>query len=330
MKKYCLLAIVLLMPVVVAAAKAPDSSPLHLIKAIPLPDVKGRIDHMDFDPTTGRLFVAALGNNSVEVMDVTNGSRIQSIDGLNQPQGVLVLPERKLLLVTNAGDGTVRIYDSRTYAPAGATGFSSDADNVRYDREGKLVYVGYGEGAIGILDAGHLQQIGDIPLAAHPESFQIESAGKRIFVNIPKTRRIAVLDKNSRSVLTEWTAPNGCSNFPMALDEAGGRLFAGCRNPGRMAVYDTGSGKAITEIPVADDADDIWYDAARRRVYISCGAGVVQVFQRKDSDGYTLLASISTARGARTSLFAAGESRLYVAVPSQKNRPARILVFSIP
>ncbi len=327
MKKYAGIVISLLLPVVFLSAYA-DPTHLRLVRTIPLPGVKGRIDHMDIDTGRELLYVAALGSNSLEVIGLRKGDRVQRIRSLDEPQGVLVIPERKLLFITNGGDGTLRVYDSDSLAPVKTIQFSSDADNIRFDEASGQVYVGYGGGAIGVVDSKSLKRTGDIPLGGHPESFQLERNGQRIFVNVPSVGHITVLDKTRRSVVASWPVPGACNNFPMALDEDEKRLFIGCRHPAKIIVYDTGNGKQLSDFPIAGDADDIFFDPLRRRIYVSSGAGLLQVFEAKERDRLSLVENIVTRRGARTSLFVSKQGLIYVAVPPSQNRQAEICIFS--
>ncbi len=306
-----------------------EANPVRLIRTIPVPNIKGRIDHMASDAPGKRLFVAALGNNSVEAIDLGEGKSIKSIQGLKEPQGVLVIPELNLLLVANGGDGVLNIYNSESLAPVMAIRFSGDADNIRYDQAAGRVYVGYGEGAIGIVDAKSLRRIGDIALLGHPESFQLETKGQRIFVNVPTAGKIVVLDRTKQSAIGEWPVEGSCSNFPMALDEEGKHLLVACRHPAKIIMYDTDTGKKVSSFPIADDADDLYFDAARKLVYVSCGAGVLQVFRQAPDGAYSLSQEIPTGTRARTSLFSPEQSRLYVAVPRSGRKSAEIQVFSV-
>src|SRR5258706_14599533 len=81
---------------------------LRLEKTIELPEVQGRIDHLSVDVNGQRLFVSALGNNTVEVIDLKVGKRLKTIRGLQEPQGVLYVPAADRLYVANAKDGSVR------------------------------------------------------------------------------------------------------------------------------------------------------------------------------------------------------------------------------
>ncbi len=308
---------------------AEGTGAVRLISTIPVPGVKGRIDHMAFDPTGNRLFVAALGNDSVEVIDLKEGKRVKSIHGLRAPQDVLVVPEQHLLFVANGGDGMLSIFNDASFVLLKTIRFPSDADNLRYEGLSGRVYVGYGNGGIGVVDARNLERAGDVALPGHPESFQIETRGARIFVNVPSAGKIVVIDKDRKAAIAEWPVPGSCSNFPMALDENGNHLFIGCRHPARVLVLDTGSGKQVAEFPIADDADDIYFDSVRQRIYVSCGAGVLQIFQQTAAGSFTSKETIPTGPGARTSLFVPEHSRFYVAAPLTGQKPAVIQLFSV-
>ncbi len=309
------------------AVYAVETDRLRLINTIALPDVKGRIDHMALDQATNRLFVAALGNDAVEVIDLGSGKSIHSIRRLKEPQGVLAIPEQHLLFIASGGDGTLKVFNEESLAPVKTVQFSADADNIRYDRQEGHLYVGYGEGAIGIVDAKNLEPVGDIPLPGHPESFQLEKRGGRMFVNVPSAGKIVVVDRAKKSTIAEWLVPGSCSNFPMALDEEGKRLLVGCRHPAKIIVYDTATGKQVSEFAIAGDADDIYTDSVRKRIYVSCGAGVLQIFEQT-SGTYAPVGNIQTGPGARTSFFGPEQSRLYVALPRSGNKSAEIRVFS--
>jgi len=316
-------------------------SSLALIQSIPIPNVNGRIDHMAVDITGGEklLFVAELENNSLDIIDLNAGRRIHSIDNglLNEPQGVVFIPEFGRIFVSNGQDGSVDVFDVKSFnlnknikLPSG------DADNIRYDPNNRLIYVGYGEGSLGIINATNDDIVGDIKLPAHPESFQVEEANKsseshykRIFVNVPDSNSIVVVDKQKGIILTTWSIPNAQNNFPMALDEANHRLFIGTRDPAKLIVFDTDSGKVVSSQNIAQDPDDIFYDAAEKRLYVSCGEGFINIFQKQDANHYNPIGSIPTAPGARTSLFVPELNRFYVAVPHQGSIESEIRVYKV-
>ncbi|HLY60102.1 MAG TPA: hypothetical protein VKV95_05005 [Terriglobia bacterium] len=300
---------------------------LRQVQTIPLPHVEGRIDHMGVDVQGERLFVAALGNNTVEVLDLRANKWATRITGLKEPQGIVFVPRENKLFIANGGDGALRIFDGTTFKLLTTAQFSSDADNVRYDAGQNQIFVGYGEGALGLLDAATGRKLADIPLQGHPESFRLEESGTRIFVNVPSAdHSIAVLDRVKRSMIATWTL-EAQANFPMALDETGHRLMVVTRRPPRLIVLDSQSGKVVASEPVVGDADDVFYEAAHKRVYISGGEGFIDVFEQRDPDHYAPIAKLPTAAGARTSCFVPELNRLYLAVPHRGNQMAEIRVY---
>src|SRR5438552_4348281 len=261
---------------------------LKLTKTIPLPGVKGRFDHFAADVQSKRLFVAALGNNTLEVIDLAKGKRLKSISGLHKPTGVVYLPEVNQIGVANGDDGTFKLFDGASYELLNNLSGLDDADNVRRDPKTKLIYVGYGGGALAILDSTGQQRVGEVKLPAHPESFQLESNGSHIFVNVPDAKQVAVINREKRDLSAKWPMEKCQANFPMALDETNHRLFVGCRRPARLVAFDTGTGKSVTDLAISGDTDDLFYDAALKRIYISCGKGFIVVIDQRDPDHYHL------------------------------------------
>jgi DNA-binding beta-propeller fold protein YncE len=314
--------------VITIEAQTQESSALRLVQTIALPEVEGRIDHMAVDITSRRLFIAALENNSVEIVDLNASKHFKSIPGLHEPQGISFIPEFNKLLVANGKTGACDILDGSSFDRIKSVKFSDDADNIRYDASGQRVYVGYGKGGLGIIDAKNGNHVGDIRLDAHPESFQLEKSGPRIFVNLPESKKIAVVNRETRTVIATWATAGAAANFPMALDETHHRLFVGFRKPAKLTVFDTASGKSLANLDTVGDADDIFYDAARQRIYIAGGDGFLSIFQQLDPDHYEPVTRIPTAAGARTALFVPELSRLYLAVPHHGSQRAEVRVYS--
>jgi len=300
--------------------------PLRLEKTIELPDVQGRIDHMSVDVAGGRLFVSALGNNTVEVIDIKAGTRIKTIGGLQEPQGVLYVPSSDRLYVANSKDGSVRIFDGTSYAALKTLDYGDDADNLRYDSDHKRVYVGYGSGALAEINEDG-NKVDETKLDAHPESFQLEKDSPRIYVNLPKSRKIAIVDRDRRTILATWPLGMMLANYPMALDQADQRLFVITRYPARLLVFDTSTGKTVQRLSAVGDSDDMFYDKASKRIYAIGGEGAISVFAQLDRDHYTESARIITVKGARTGFFSPELDRLFLAVRRQGTQPAEIRVF---
>ena len=286
------------------------------------------MDHLTLDATGRTLFLAALGNNTLEVVDVRAAKRVRQIEGMREPQGVVLIPESNTVVAAGGEDGKCRFYDQSLNVVATVDGLA-DADNVRYDAERKHVYVGYGTGALAVIDARTVKKIADIPLDGHPESFQLESKGRRIFVIVPSAHHVAVIDRERRSVIATWPMTEAEQNYPMALDEANHRLFIGCRKPARLVMLDTASGKVLENMASCGDADDVFHDAASGRIYLSGGEGCISVFEPSASKTMTEIERLPTAPGARTCLFVPQTRTLFLAVPHRGDQQAEIRVFQI-
>jgi DNA-binding beta-propeller fold protein YncE len=315
------------------AEEKSGQTPLVLTGAIPLPNVQGRIDHFGFD-AKGRVFVSALGNNTLEVIDTSAQRDVHTITDVPTPQGVVFSPETNKLFVASA-KGKLYVYDGASFVLLTSVDFGGDADNLRYDAATKQVYIGYGEddaGAIAVIDAKTNKRLDDVKVGAHPESFQLEFSGPRVFVNLPDTKEVAVVNRKTHEV-RKWQMTLG-GNFPMALDEADHRIFVATRSPARLVVLDADSGHMVATLPSVQDADDLYFDAERKRIYVPGGEGYISVFQQRDPDHYDLIVKIQTAVGARTAGYFGkmgkkGFDRLYLAVPARAGRQAEIQIYTV-
>ena len=312
---------------VVCYQASSGQTPLTLVGAIDLPGVEGRIDHLAVDAAAQRLYVAALGNNTVEVLDTKARTHVKRLPGYHEPQGIAVLPDTKLVAVANGQGEGVQLVDASDYRSVKSVRLGDDSDNVRYDMADKRLFVGFGGGALAAVNPADGRVGGEAKLAGHPESFQLERSGSRIFVNVPTADQIAVVDRGALKVVATWPVVSAKSNFPMALDEPNHRVFVGCRRPAKALVYDTASGKELTSFDIVGDTDDLFYDAARKRLYISGGEGFVDVFQEQEANRFARTAHIATAAGARTSLFVAEQARLYLAVPHRGSQKAEVRIY---
>jgi DNA-binding beta-propeller fold protein YncE len=308
-------------------ASAQPDSPLRLVRTIALPDVQGSIERMAVDLKEQRVFVAARDNNSVEVVDLKSGTRTHRITGLSEPQGIAYVPRLNRLLVTNRGDGTMGLFEGRSFGLVSSIKVGDHLGNVRYSSSVKRAFVGYGEGAISTIDPASGKILGTVALSAHPEGFEAEKTGSRIYVNVPGASEVAVIDRIKREVVGRWPLAAFRSNFPMALDEAHGRLFIGTRQPERLVVLDTKSGRMIADFLCSKDAGDLFFDPASGRIYLSCGEGFVEVFEQRSADMYFHVATIATAPGAGSSLLVPEWRLFFVSVPPQHDSAASLMVY---
>jgi len=303
---------------------------LELQKTIALPGVKGRIDHLAINLKDQTAYIAALGNNTVEVADLKNGKDIYSIKGLHEPQGVGYIPQTQELFVANGGNGECYFYNAHTYEKTATVRLPSDADDMSYNSLAHKIYVGYGGGGIAVIDAISHEKVADYPLPAHPERFQIDAGNHRIYVNVPDADRIDVIDMGKNKIVDVWknallSLPK--FNFPMALDTVHNRLFVGYRLPPKLIILDTRSGKKIASLNIAGNSDDIYYDYQTNRIYVSSGGGSISIFAQKDADTYRKIANILTRNGARTSLLVPEWHLYLLAERTTGNKQARLLVY---
>lgn len=306
----CLLALLWTLPGKIQAAD--PELPLVLERTIPLPGVSGRVDHMAVDLRRGRLFVAELGNGTVDVVDLAAGKAIHRIAGLKEPQGVGYSPQADVIAVASAGDGTVRLFKGEGFSPMGMVSLGEDADNIRVDSRSGQVFVGYGKGGLAVVDPISRSVVSRARLPAHPEGFAIDVATHRAYVNVPDAHQIGVVDLATGRQTATWQVPGLRASYPMALDETQGLLATASWDPAQLVLLDTANGAVKANVETCGDADDVFFDAKRRRIYVTCGDGLVDVLQG-DAAGYHLLAHIPTHSGARTSLFVPELDRLFVA-----------------
>ena len=338
-----------LLAAIATQARGQESWPLRLVQTIPMPNVHMRMDHLGVDVQGKRLFAAALGDNqnTVEVIDLEAGKRIFSIPGQIKPQGVFYSEDFKKVFVANGGggasivtgQGAVKIFGGRTFKLLASLPMGIDADHVGYDPATKYLYVGYGDtksGALGIIDTRTNKHVGDIKTQAGPGGIMVEEGGPRIFVRFRGTADLGVVDRKKREQVATWPVKGTNGSYALTYDEANHRLFDTTRNPPLLIVFDTESGKEVARLESVNGIDDVWYDAAHKRVYATGGRapggdafvdGYVAVYQQKDPDHYELMAKVPSQFGACTSKWVPELNRLYVSAPGVGDRQATILVF---
>ncbi|PYX62761.1 MAG: hypothetical protein DMG74_19575 [Acidobacteria bacterium] len=312
--------------------------PLRLVQTISIPNVKGRLDHMDVDVNGKRLFFAGLENGTFEVVDLEAGKWVRSIPGFKKPQGALVVSEFNKVFVASGDDGMLRVFRRDTLELLDAIHLEPGPNRVVYDPKSELVYVGYGGkdagkdyGAVGIIDARNNKLVGDIRVVAHPSELLLDRAGRTLFVFISIANQLQVIDTDKRKVLSTWPVT---SQHPgdAAFDESTSRLFIGTHTPPEMIAMDSKSGKEVAHLPTAAGMDGVYFDSLRKRVYVSGGrdlpAGFVYVYQQKDADHYEMIGRIPTRGGAGTSFWSPELNRYYVAAPATDQKEAAILVYA--
>lgn len=310
----------------VALTQTPPAEPLVLQAKIPLGDVRGRLDHLAVDLNRQRLFVAELGNDTVGVVDLKKRGVALTLAGLQEPQGIGYVASTDTLYVANASDGTVRLFQGAELSPAGRIELGDDADNVRVDEAAHEVWVGYGSGALAVIDTASQRKIADVPLKAHPESFRLEASGQHVFVNVPDAHEIAVVERSARKQITGWPDGSLSANYALALDPAHQRVLAVFRQPPVLGAFQAADGKRIATVELCGDSDDAFFDGKRGLVYVICGAGYVDVLEVR-GETYRRVSRVTTLSGARTGLFVPELDRLFVAARARGSTAAAVWEF---
>ena len=314
-------------PLLAPSVASAGTQPLVLERTIPLPHVFGRIDHMAIDLARKRLIIAELGNGSVDVIDPGSGALVHRFDGIKQPQGLAYLPGLDLILVASGGDGSLEFSGGGDCSHRGSVPLGEDADNIRIDPGNQIAIVAYGNGGLAIVDTAHQALRRSIALPAHPESFQLDPHATRVYVNIPDAGQLAVVDLAAGRQVAKWQVRGLAENFPLAIDATGAELAVVFRSPPRLVLLDSHTGKVLGRYPTCTDGDDASFDSGRKRIYVSCGEGVVDVFG-ESAAGTRHVARVPTLPGARTSLFVPELDRLFVAARAgELGTDAAILVF---
>jgi hypothetical protein len=310
-----------------AAVPAGTQQP-SLVATIEMPGVEGRIDHLALDAARQHLFVAALANDTLEVLDLRAG-QVLAHRALGEPQGVLYLSDLDRIAVTSGEHGTLELLDGATFEPRASVALGPDADNLRYDPRAARLYVAYGEGALGVVDAKTAGVLGRIELGGHPEAFVLDPEHARAFVNVPDRKEVAVVDLQALTVRERWPLATHAANYPMTLLEGDGVLALGCRTPPGLLLHALEGGSGFESLELSGDVDDLFFDRAHGLVYAACGAGFLDVFERTTPAKLRRRERIPTSDGARTCLFVPEEKRLFVACP-KRERAARVLAFRTP
>ena len=305
-----------------------------LQKTIALPDGTGKFDHFAFDMNANRLFIAATGNHSIEVLDLNSGKVNEMLTGLGKPHGLAWISESGRLYAADGSQGDLKIYEGTPLQLVKSVKLSEDADDMVYDAKSKLLYVGHGGGGaaspagVAVIESTNHTVVTNLPVANHPEGLEIDNAKDRVFVNIAGAAEIAVIDGATHNQTASWKLTRAKDNVPLAYDEEHQILFVACRTPARLLVLDGRSGKELADLPSDSGADDIFYDAELHRIYLIAGAGAIDVYEIDANKTVRSLGVVPTSAGAKTGLFVPSQHALYVGAPATGTKQAEILLYS--
>ncbi len=293
---------------------------LELVQTIPLKGKPGNLDHLALDSKRDRLLVANKANNTLDVVDLKAGALFKQVPNQTGIQGIAYAADLDRIFVGLGTNGLCNVLDGESYKAVKTIKFADDCDNVRYNPKTHLTYVAHAEKSLGVINAKTNALKADIKLPASAESFQIEEKRPRICLVTPSPCQIVVIDTEKNEIAATYPVKLASEAHPIALDEANHRVYIGCRKEPLLVVMDTETGKEISSVPLAENVDDVFFDASRKRLYASCGEGVIVVLKQVDADRLELVEKIATAKGAKTSFFVPETGKLYLAVPRQEGK----------
>lgn len=325
---------------IVCCMAAVAQAPLRLVQTIEMPEVPAGpyADHMALDLRGQRLFVTPQANKAVDVLDLKTGKVLHTITGFGNPHAIFYREDTNRLFVTDGGAGELKIFDATTYHYLHSIKLALNADGIGYDQRTGYLYVSNGGDEAGqeyslisIVDTAREEKVGDIRIDSPVlEGMVVDNATDRIYICLPESNSIAIVDLKKRAVIATWPLTLGKKNMALALDSANHRLYVGCRDTdvrGSIVIMDTETGKQLGRLPIGGWVDSIFYDSANGRIYASSGVGEVYSYRREPNDHYVALEPTDTAVMAKTSLFSAQLNRLYVAIPHLGDTTAKVLVF---
>lgn len=313
------------------STSAEVKQPLKLVATTPLPGFSGDFDHFALDLKGKRLFLTAEDHKTVDVFDL-EGKHLHSITGFGQPHAALFLPESNELIVTDGDDdfGKVELVSGEDYRILDTMKLPNGVDSAVFDPTSQYYYVASGgeESAkthvVSIIDTKTFKQVGEITLPGNEsEAMAIDKEGKKMYVSLRATNEVGVVDLQTRKVVARWPIPGASTANSLVLDEANHRVFIATRKPPKFFVFDTDTGKVVTSLPCAPLHDDMWFDASRKRIYVT-GSETTTVFEQKDADHYAHLADVPTGFRAKTSILVPELNRMYIAVSGKGKADAKL------
>ena len=302
------------------------------------PGYSGDFDHFGYDLKGNRLWLAAEDHGTLELFNLRTGRHERTLTGVETPHAIIYLPKANRLIVTDSGKGMTKVFNATTYKLVGRITLDPGADSAEYDPSTGHLYIVTGGKDVGMKDC-FLNEVD--PLTGHvyhklrfdsdhTEAVKAEQHGNRLFVNVADHNEVDVVDKNTFKVIARWPLSGAQTNLSMALDEADHRLFVGTRNPSKLFVLNTDTGATVAMLDAPATSDGLFWDAARRRVYVPGGDGHLGVFQQVTPDLYAARPWIASAAGAKSGIVVPELDRLYLAAsPGEHGKGGEVLWFKL-
>ena len=259
----------------------------------------GSWDYLTVDPENKLLFVPR--STHTMVLDANTGKTVADIPGQKRNLGVAIVPSAGRGFITDGADGSVTVFDLKTYSALGKVKAADDSDGIIYDPASGKVLVVCGDGGVMIpispdLDPGSGKADNAVELGGKPEFLAADGQGKA-YINLVDKDQVAVVDTKAMKVLNKWPTTPGGSPVGMAMDVGRRRLFIGCRKPQKLIVMNADDGKVLADLPIGAGVDATKFDGD---AFASCGDGTLTVARETAPEKFEVVQTVQTPRGART------------------------------
>jgi len=256
----------------------------------------GRWDYVVPDPPNHRLFIAR--QDRVMVIDENSGKLLGEVKGIDGAHGTAPVDATGHGFATSGNDGTVRMFDLKTFEVLDKIPAAEDADAIIYDTVSNRVFTLNGDAhSSTVIDPEAGKVITNISLGGKPE-YGASAADGKVYANLTDTSEVVEIDAKRAKVVRRWPTA-GCKRpVSMAIDTAHHRLFSGCRS-GVMAVSDYVAGKVVATVPIGNGVDGAGFDAATGDVFASNADGTLTVIHQDAPDRYHVAQTVETPQGSR-------------------------------
>lgn len=284
---------------------------------------EGGWDYLTVDPEHKLLFVPR--STHTMVLDADTGKSVADIPGQKRNHGVAIVPSAGRGFITDGQEGSVTIFDLKTYSVQGKIKAADDADGVIYDPASDKVLVVCGDAGVLVPISPDVDPLTGkaepaLDLGGKPEFLAADGKGKA-YVNLVDKDQVAVVDTKNMKVLHHWPTAPGGSPVGMAMDPERHRLFVGCRRPQKLIVMDATDGKILADLPIGSGVDATKFDGD---VFASCRDGTLTVARETSPSKYQVVQVVKTPPGARTMGLDPSTHTLYLPtaemLPSEQGR----------
>ena len=319
------------------AGRGARPATLKLAGSVDFPGYTGDFDHFAIDDKDGKLFLAGEESAELEVLDLASGAIKARMKGFGTPHSPFYMPAANELLVVD-GDKPSQVFDASSMKVKRSYAFPKGADSIGWDGTAKQLWIVTGGKDVPQKDSNLIavdpttgKTLKSIHFDAdHVEALAVEQNGPRLFINVTDKNVLDTIDKSSGKVAKSQKIVEAEQNAPIAYDEKNHRLFVVTRKPGKLVVINADTGATIAVFKAPERTDQVTWDAANGRVYVTGGEGYISVVQQDDADHYREVGQIKSLPGAKTAILDPAHNRLWVAAsPGESKAMGKVLWYDV-